>query len=444
MKLGASRGRRILRTRTSRTGLPILAAFGLGLALAGAPGAAAGQDLSVIVARAREQTENGAYADALRTLNTLPKSGVPTALAVEAGLLEATAALVAKGADAGQAACSKAVIAAGYDPEVAREQSPKVRAACKAAAAEERSKRLTRANVTLSALEVQKPQVAWQPIRISATSSQLPPWLRVVARVTSSALEGSFDLALAPSLEGPLRGTLDPSWIRPKARIKVELVAQDKFGDLASPPQATEVEVPAAEARVALGEVPSGAVVSVDGTEVKPDAGGTIAVEPGSHTIEMELSSGASASAKVDVQRGNVAQVALSPQKGGSRTLAWIATGTSVALGAAGGVMLFNAASRASEIEELSQKREAGTGLPATEYSEIASKNEDRQTFATVGTALLIGAGVAAAAAITIWVWPDGSSSSSSKASDSKAAAASRPRVAARIGPTSIGLAGTF
>ena len=265
-----------------------------------------------------------------------------------------------------------------------------------------------------------------------------------MARVTSSALEGSFDLALAPSLEGPLRGTLDPSWMRPKARIKVELVAQDKFGDLASPPQATEVEVPAAEARVALGEVPSEAVVSVDGTEVKPDAAGTIAVEPGSHTIEMELSSGASASTKVDVQRGNVAQVALSPQKGGSRTLAWIATGTSVALGAAGGVMLFNASSRASEIEELSQKREAGTGLPATEYSEIASKNEDRQTFATVGTALLIGAGVAAAAAITIWVWPDGSSSSSSKASDSKAAAASRPRVAARIGPTSIGLAGTF
>jgi hypothetical protein len=436
MKLGASRERRTPNI------LPLLAALGLALPLAGAPGAAAGQDLSVIVARAREQTENGAYADALRTLNQLPKSGLPTALAVEAGLLEATAALVAKGPEAGQTACSKAIIAAGYDPEVAREQSPKVRTACKAAAAEERSKRLSRSNVTLSALEVQKPQVAWQPIRISATSSQLPPWLRVVARVTSSALEGSFDLALAPSLEGPLRGTLDPSWIRPKARIKVELIAQDKFGDLAAPPQATEVEVPAAEARVALGEVPSGAVVSVDGTEVKPDSAGTVAVEPGTHTIEMELSNGAAASTKVDVQRGNVAQVALSPQRSGGRTLAWIATGTSVALGAAGGVMLFSAASRASEIEELSQKREEGTGLPATEYSEIASKNEDRQTFATVGPVLLIGAGVTAAAALTLWLWPDGSSS---KASDAKTSASKQgPRVAARIGPTSIGLAGTF
>ena len=436
MKLGASRER-----RTSNF-LPLLAALGLALPLAGAPGAAAGQDLSVIVARAREQTENGAYADALRTLNALPKSGVPTALAVEAGLLEATAALVAKGAEAGQTACSKAIIAAGYDPDVAREQSPKVRAACKAAAAEERSKRLSRSNVTLSALEVQKPQVAWQPIRISATASQVPPWLRVVARVTSSALEGSFDLALAPSLEGPLRGTLDPSWIRPKARIKVELVAQDKFGDLAAPPQATEVEVPAAEARVALGEVPSGASVSVDGTEVKPDSAGTVAVEPGTHTIKMELSDGAAASTKVDVQRGNVAQVALSPQRSGGSTLAWIATGTSVALGAAGGVMLFSAASRASEIEELSQKREEGTGLPATEYSEIASKNEDRQTFATVGTVLLIGAGVTAAAALTLWLWPDGSSS---KASDAKASASGQgPRIAARIGPTSIGFAGTF
>ncbi|HZF53335.1 MAG TPA: hypothetical protein VE093_32005 [Polyangiaceae bacterium] len=428
MKLGASR-------RTSAL-LPLFAA--LALASAAAPREAAAQDLSVIVARAREQTENGAYAEALRTLAALPKSNVPPALAVEAGLLETTAALVVKGADAGQAACSKAVIAAGYDPEVAREQSPKVRAACKAAAAEERRQRLARANVKLSDLDVQKPEVAWQPIRISATSSQLPPWLRVMARVTSSALEGSFDLALAPSLEGPLRGTLDPSWMRPKARIKVELVAQDKFGDLASPPQASEVEVPAAEARVALGEVPSGAVVSVDGTEVKPEPTGTVAVSPGSHTIKMELEDGASASTKVDVPRGSVARVALSPQTSGGRALAWIATGTSVALGAAGGVMLFSAASRASEIEELSQKREAGTDLPATEYSEIASKNEDRQTFATVGTVLLIGAGVTAAAAITLWVWPAG------KASDAKASAAARPLVTARIGPTSIGIAGSF
>lgn len=437
MKQRANRGRRTLKS----TFFPLLVALGLGLPLTGAPRAAMGQDLSVIVARAREQTENGAYADALRTLSALPKSGVPAALAVEAGLLEATAALVVKGAEAGQAACSKAIIAAGYDPEVAREQSPKVRTACKAAAAEERSKRLSRANVTLSALDVQKPEVAWQPIRISATSSQLPAWLRVVARVTSSALEGSFDLALAPSLEGPLRGTLDPSWMRPKARIKVELVAQDKFGDLASPPQSAEVEVPAAEARVALGEVPSGAVVSVDGTEVKPDSNGSFPVAPGTHTIELELSSGASASTKVDVERGSVARVALSPQRSGGRTLAWIATGTSVALGAAGGVMLFSAASRASEIEELSQKREEGTNLPATEYSEIASKNDDRQTFATVGTALLIGAGVTAAAAITLWLWPD----KSSKTGDAKASASRQaPRVAARIGPTSIGLSGTF
>jgi hypothetical protein len=198
------------------------------------------------------------------------------------------------------------------------------------------------------------------------------------------------------------------------------------------------VEVPAAEARVALGEVPSGAVVSVDGTEVKPEPTGTVAVSPGSHTIEMELEDGASASTKVDVPRGSVARVALSPQTSGGRALAWIATGTSVALGAAGGVMLFSAASRASEIEELSQKREAGTDLPATEYSEIASKNEDRQTFATVGTVLLIGAGVTAAAAITLWVWPAG------KASDAKASAAARPLVTARIGPTSIGIAGSF
>jgi hypothetical protein len=420
------------------------------LPLLGSHSAEAAQDLSVIVARAREQTENGAYAEALKTLATLPKSGVPTTLAVEAALLETTAALVVKSAEAGQEACAKAIAAADYDPEVARDQSPKVRAACRVAAANERKQRLARSSVTLSSLEVEKPEVAWQPIRISATASKAPPWLRVVARVTSSALEGSFDLALAPSLEGPLRGTLDPSWLRPKARIKVELIAQDKFGDLPAPPQSSDLEVPSSEALIALGDLPEGATVSLDGDDVKPGPGGRIPVAPGSHAITLELSDGASASTKVDVLRGGIARVALSPQKSGGRALAWIATGTSVALGAVGGVMLLNAASRASEIEELSARREEGSGLPATEYSEIASKNDERQTFATVGTALLIGAGVTTAVAITLWAWPDGSS----KAPSDKKAAAGRRRsaensqaitgVAVRVGPASLRVSGSF
>lgn len=442
-------------THRGRAGSWFIAAAGLAAALAGTPRGAAAQDLSVIVARAREQTENGAYADALKTLAALPSSGLPPTLAVEAGLLETTAALVAKGEAAGQQACAKAVVAAGYDPEVAREQSPKVRAACRAAAAEERKQRLGRAGVTLTELKVETPEVAWQPIRISATASQAPPWLRVVARVTSSVLEGSFDLALAPSLEGPLRGTLDPSWMRPKARIKVALVAQDKFGDLASPPQSAAVDVPSAEALVALGEVPEGATVSLDGSDVKPGPGGRIPVAPGSHTVELELPDGAAASTKVDVERGAVARVALSPQKSGGRTLAWIATGASVALGAVGGVMLLNAASRASEIEELSAKREPGSGLPATEYSEIASKNDERQTFATVGTALLIGAGVTAAAAITLWALPSGSSKPAAEkkaltrpgSPGSARPARAKPGiagVAVRVGPASIGVTGSF
>ncbi len=401
---------------------------------------AAAEDLSVIVARAREQVENGAYADALRTLNGLPKKDLPQALAVEAALLETTAALVSKGAEAGESACAKAVVAAGYDPEVAREQSPKVRAACRNAAENERKQRLSRANVTLSNLDVRKPEVAWQPVRISASASQSPAWLRVVARVSSSALEGSFDLALAPSQEGPLRGTLDPSWIRPKARIKIELIAQDKFGDLPSGPQTSEFTVPEPEAIVELSEVPSGAQVSADGEDQKPDEKGRFAVKPGKHSVKMSLPNGASASTEVDVPQGSVTRVALSPQKGGGRTFAWIATGTSVALFAVGGVLLFNANSRANEIEELSLKREEGSNLPATEYSEIAAKNDERKTFATVGTGLLIGAGATAALALTLWLWPEGGSKSEG---DSKKSATA-PRISARVGPGSFMLRAQF
>jgi hypothetical protein len=407
-------------------------------AVASAPSAARADDLAGVVARAREQVESGAYADALKTLQGLPKEGVPAALAVEAGLLQTTATLVVKGADEGRAACAKAVIAAGYDPEVARDQSPKVRAACKAAAAEERKQRLEREKVTLAELSVETPDVAWQPVRISATANRVPSWLRVVARVTSSALEGSFDLALAPSLEGPLRGTLDPSWLRPKAKLRVELVAQDKFGDLMGPQKTAEITVPAAEAIVVLGDVPAGAVVTVDGEKVKPEAGGRVAVTPGAHEIGMALPDGSSAETRVEAGRGGRTTVALSPGKTSTnRTLAWIATGTAVGVGTAGGVLLLTAASSAAEIEELSAKREPGSALPATEYSEIRAKSDDQKTFTTLGTGLLIGAGAMAALSITLWLLPDGSKEGSSK----KSAGVS---LRAGVGPSSLTIAGSF
>ncbi|MCC6553532.1 MAG: hypothetical protein IT372_11000 [Polyangiaceae bacterium] len=410
---------------------PLLLALALGACAALPTGAARADDLAGVVARAREQVESGAYADAMKTLSSLPAAGVPPALATEAALLETTAALVAGGPEAGEAACAKAVVASGYDPEVARDQSPKVRAACRAAAAKERSKRVERAKITLSELRVEAPEVAWQPVRISATARgpaggdagapAIPPWLRVVARVSSSALEGSFDLALAPSLEGPLRGTLDPSWIRPRAKIRVELVALDRFGDLGPMGQSRALEVPASEAMVVLGAVPASAKVTIDGASVKPGAGGRAPVSPGRHEVTMELTDGAFARASVDVARGSAARIALSPQRPErSRALAWIATGTAVALGATGGALLFSADSRRNEIEELSARREEGSNLPATEYSELQSKDEDRRTFATAGTALLIAGGVAGAAAVTLWLWPDSGGAKSDKAAGAR------------------------
>jgi len=387
------------------------------------------------VARARDQVENGSYGDAMRTLASLPSKGVPSALAVEAGLLETTASLVTRGEEAGKAACAKAVVAADYDPEVARDQSPKVRAACRAAAAEERKSRLSRSKVTLSDLDVRRPEVAWQPVRISATASQVPSWLRVVARVTSSALEGSFDLALAPSQEGPLKGTLDATWIRPKATIKIELVAQDRFGDLGPTGQSVTVVVPRAEALLSFGQVPSNATVSVDGSPVQLDGDGTTPVLPGKHKVSMELPSGAEASTSVEVERGSVSRLALSPSKGSGLTWPIVFGAGAVALGAVGGVFMLNAANRASEIEELSAKREPGTNLPATEYSEIQQRDDERKTFSLVGTGLLIGAGVSAAVAVTILLWPEGKA---------KTPAKTGMRVLPVVGPGSVGVVGTF
>jgi hypothetical protein len=172
--------------------------------------------------------------------------------------------------------------------------------------------------------------------------------------------------------------------------------------------------------------------VTIDGAAVKPGPGGRAPVAPGPHKVTVELEDGASASASVEVARGSAARVALSPQRAGrSRAPAWIATGTAMALGAVGGVLLLNANSRKSEIEELSARREEGSNLPATEYSELQSKEADRQTFATLGTAFLIAGGVAGAAAITLWVWPEGGGSK-------KTGAPSGVRVRGGIGGVSV------
>ncbi len=357
------------------------------------------------VARAREQVESGAYEGALRTLASLRQDLAP-GLAVEAGLLEANAALVVRGEDAGQAACARAVVAAGYDPEVARDQPPKVRVICRAAAVKERKARLDREKIVISGLEIEPIDVAFQPVRLSAKGSRAPAWLRVVARVTSPAIEGSFDLVLAPSLEGPLRGTLDPSWIRPGARLTIELVAQDRFGDLGSIGKSTSAVVPTAEAMIALGAIPSGAEVSIDGTKAAPSPAGDVVVTPGKHRIKLELESGASASTTVDIERGSVARVALAPQRAGGFGVQWFFGAGALALGGVGSVFLVNAASRKSEIESLSRQREPGTSLPATEYTVLAQKDQERKTFGTVGLILGISAGALGITAVTIALWP--------------------------------------
>jgi hypothetical protein len=406
------------------------------LAASGVASDAHAQDAASIVARAREQLDNGAYADVLRTLSGLKNKNVPAQLAVEAGLIETNALLVAQGPDSAQTACGKAIVAAGYDPEIAREQSPKVRDACRAAATKVRGDRVSGEGAKVGALEVKAPEVAYQPVRLSTTVEKRPTWLKVVARVESSGLEGSFDVPLLPSDEGPLLGTLDPAWIKPKSRLKIALVAQDKFGDLGEPVSRTEVDVPEAEAAVMLDSVPSDAKVTLDGDAATPDAQGKIAATAGKHDVGMTLSNGASAETTVELRRGVVARVALAPQLGGSsRVWPWITTGTSLALLATGAVLVINSEARRSELEDAAVLREPGTDLPATDYAELESIDSERTTFQYVGIGLLAGGGAVAVLATVLWLVPgDGGGGS----------AALEPSVVPVLGPGWVGAYGRF
>lgn len=374
-------------------------------------------DAASIVGKARGQIEQGSYADAARTLALLRGKTLTPQLAIEAGLLETTATLVNQGAEAAAAPCARAIVAAGFDPEVARELSPKVREVCRQAGKKVRGERLAGEKIAIGKLTFAEPDVAYQPVRLSATASKSPPWLRVVARVQASGIEGSFDVPLIPSDEGPLLGTLDASWIRPKASLIVQLVAQDKFGDLSEPLDSKKLTVPAAEALIALGKVPESAVVKLDGNATKPDDKGRIVASPGKHEVSLTLPSGASAEADVELERGGVAQVKLVPQEQSpSRVLPWIATGTSFALAVAGGVLLINSEARRSELEEKAAEREPGTDLPANDFATLRDIDDERKLFQNVGIGLLAGAGGVAVAALVLWLVPiEGGASSSAR-----------------------------
>ena len=403
------------------------------------PGVAAAQDVAALVSRAREQVEGGSYPEALRTIALLESKELPPAVAVEAALLETTATIVVRSAEAAATACERAVVASGYDPEVARDQSPKVRAACREASKKVRGGRLAREKIRVGELEPSKPEVAWQPVRLRASADPRPDWLKFVARVSSKRLQGAFDVALVPDDEGRLFGTLDASWLHPGDVLTIALVAQDKHGDLGDPVKRATMEVPKAEGMIALGAVPDDAIVRVDGQRVTPGEGGRIPVAPGPHEVEM-LQGDASASTEVDVQRGSVARVALSPSVSSSNALAWIATGTSVACLATGGVLMLVADGRRADIEEASAQREPGTSLPATDYADIQSIEDERVTFSTAGTVLLIAGGATAVLATTLWLWPSGGGSSD----DAEEEAAPEGEVAVSASPGWIGVRGSF
>ena len=380
------------------------------------PNMALADDAASIVARARDQIDSGNYAAAASTLGLLRGKTLPPQLAIDAALIETTAALVNQGQDPAIAACSRAVVAAGFDPEVARDLSPKVREICKTAAKKVRGERLASEKIVVGKLSVQALSVAYEPVRISTTVDKKVPWLRVVARVEASGIEGAFDVPLIPSDEGPLLGTLDASWIRPKSTLTVKLVAQDRFGDLSTPLDTKQLQVPAAEAAIALGVIPKGAVIKLDGEKVAADAKGIVAASAGKHEISLTLESGASAEADVELSRGKVAQVGLVPQESSpSRALPWVATGTSLALLAAGGVLLINAEARRSELEDKASEREPGTGLPANDYATLKSIDDERTLFQNVGIGLLAGGGGVAIAATILWLVPIGGSSSSAR-----------------------------
>jgi hypothetical protein len=404
------------------------------LAVVAAPTHALAQDLSAIVARASEQMDAGNFADGMRTLSGLRGKTLPPQLAVEVALLETTGSLVTSTADAARDACGRAVVAAGYDPDVARERSPKVREVCKAAAKKVRADRMTEGKVEPTKLEVERPEVAHQAVRLSTKVEKIPAWLRMIARVQSSELEGTFDVPLVPSDDGALLGTLDSAWTRPRSKLTIKLVAQDRFGDIGEPIHTEELVIPAHEAAISLGSIPSGGRVEVDGERVTPDEAGRVPASAGKHEVKLTLPSGAYAETEVDLQRGTVAQVTLAPsEQGPSRVAPWIATGTSLALGVAGAVLLVNAELRRADLEEAAAEREPGTGLPLREYSELESIDSERRTFLYAGLGVLGGAGAVGVLATILWLVPSGGGD-----------AAPTTAVFPVISPSFIGVAGSF
>ena len=96
---------------------------------------------------------------------------------------------------------------------------------------------------------------------------------------------------------------------------------------------------------------------------------------------------------------------------------------------------------RRSDIEEAAAQREPGTSLPATDYADIQSLEDDRVTFSTAGTVLLIAGGATAVLATTLWLWPSGGGSGEPEPEEETAR---RGGVSVSASPGWIGMRGSF
>jgi hypothetical protein len=336
-------------------------------------------------------------------------TGVPTALTVEAALLESSAYIALQQQAAAVAACRRGIVAANYDPEIAREQAPRVQAACRIAAAEARTALVEERRIAIGDVQVTSARVAWNPIRITAQIRGNVTNLVTEAEVRIND-NSAFTVVLRDAGGGIRSGSIDANLGVPGGRIQVVPLVRDEFGILVRSETPTTYIVPEDEAAVRFNAGSDEGPLEVDGrsTRARVRVGDVVPLPLGSHVLEVRTPRGRSHAA-INLRRGEIALLTLHSEAGSNALdiARWSSTVGAVALLGAGGVFYFLAASAGNQLAGYAETaRDPQTGLPLIQWSDVAPIDETRATNQNIAIGLFAGGAALAVVAIVTWAIP--------------------------------------
>ena len=286
--------------------------------------------------------------------------------------------------------------------ELPADASPKLRLAFDEARRQEAERRERRAAVKVGGLAAAAPPVAQRGFDVEAEVAHAYEGLEVRLKVRDPRAGAEAALPMSSTAPGRFTARVPAELAAPGATLELRVEARDEGEELAS--ALLGVRLPPHRAAIEVSSPHDGAEVTLDGA-----AAGTIPlaaalpVEPGARQLSLRTREGEVAQ-QVVVAPGEVAAITLKVAPGASARVR-----SGVGLVVASGVVLVGAvvfavlSGVAGRQLEGAVRREAGSGLPLSDFSQVMGLEANQRAFAlTAIVAAVVGAAGGATGAV-LW-----------------------------------------